>query len=74
MQESKREEDRANEGEEGQANGKPESATSKETLSDIQDSEKESGPTAAKRDPGPSPDGRLDEPDELKDAGPMWEE
>ncbi|MFN2493367.1 MAG: hypothetical protein ABR501_10850 [Pyrinomonadaceae bacterium] len=46
-------------------------ATSKETLSDIRDSEKASGSSDGPGDPGPSPDGRLDEPDELKDAGPM---
>lgn len=46
-------------------------ATSKETLSDIQDSEKESGSAGGESNPGPSPDGRLDEADELKDAGPM---
>lgn len=44
-------------------------ATSDETLSDAE----ETGQDKSSSDgaPGPSPDGRLDEPDELKDAGPM---
>jgi hypothetical protein len=46
-------------------------ATSSETLTDLQETESESGSTNSKRDPGPSPDGLLDEPDEIKDAGPM---
>jgi hypothetical protein len=46
-------------------------ATSDETLSDIEESEKDSSSTDTGLDPGPSPDGALDEPDELKDAGPM---
>ena len=49
--------------------------TSKKTLSDLEDSEKVSGSTDSstgdEHDPGPSPDGLLDEPDETKDAGPM---
>jgi hypothetical protein len=46
-------------------------ATSKETLSDIEEIQDESNLESPKEDPGPSPDGRLDEPEELKDAGPM---
>jgi hypothetical protein len=46
-------------------------ATSDETLSEIEETESESGSTSPAHDPGPSPDGLLDEPDELKDAGPM---
>jgi hypothetical protein len=46
-------------------------ATSAETLSDLQEAESESASANSKRDPGPSPDGLLDEPDEIKDAGPM---
>ncbi|HEX9424185.1 MAG TPA: hypothetical protein VF899_13150 [Pyrinomonadaceae bacterium] len=46
-------------------------ATSDETLSDLEDTESELGSTTAELDPGPSPDGLLDEPDEVKDAGPM---
>jgi hypothetical protein len=46
-------------------------ATSAETLSDLQETESESGSEDSERDPGPSPDGLLDEPDEIKDAGPM---
>jgi hypothetical protein len=45
-------------------------ATSDETVSDVEESEKNSS-ASDDRDPGPSPDGRLDESDELKDAGPM---
>jgi hypothetical protein len=46
-------------------------ATSDETLSDLQQTENVPGPGSSKHDPGPSPDGLLDEPDENKDAGPM---
>ena len=46
-------------------------ATSKETLSDIRENEKQSGSTAVKHDSGPSPDGAFDESGEIKDAGPM---
>ncbi len=46
-------------------------ATSDKTLSDLEDTESGSGSTQSGLDPGPSPDGLLDEPDELKDAGPM---
>jgi hypothetical protein len=43
-------------------------ATSKETLKDLEESEK----TVESDDSdGPSPDGTLDEPDELKDADPI---
>jgi len=45
-------------------------ATSDETLEDVEGSE-EGTSSSDKGDPGPSPDGRLDEPDELKDADPM---
>ncbi|HEY5883645.1 MAG TPA: hypothetical protein VIT88_03115 [Pyrinomonadaceae bacterium] len=45
-------------------------ATSDETVDDVEKSD-DSGSPDSKRDPGPSPDGRLDEPDELKDAAPM---
>jgi hypothetical protein len=46
-------------------------ATSGETLSELEETESESGSANPTRDPGPSPDGLLDEPDEIKDAGPM---
>lgn len=46
-------------------------ATSDETLSQIEETEKGSSSSDTGLDPGPSPDGRLDESDELKDAGPM---
>lgn len=45
-------------------------ATSDETLSDLEETE-DSSSTDTGLDPGPSPDGALDEPDEIKDAGPM---
>lgn len=44
-------------------------ATSDETLSDAEETGQEK--TSANGAPGPSPDGRLDEPNELKDAEPM---
>ena len=46
-------------------------ATSNKTLSDIEETEKDSSLENPKDDIGPSPDGLLDEPDEIKDAGPM---
>ena len=46
-------------------------ATSNETLSDIEETEQDSSLENPKDDIGPSPDGLLDEPDEIKDAGPM---
>ena len=46
-------------------------ATSPEILTDLEETESESSSANSKRDPGPSPDGLLDEPDEIKDAGPM---
>ena len=46
-------------------------ATSDETVTDIEESEKGTTSSGSQPDPGPSPDGRLDEADELKDAGPM---
>ena len=46
-------------------------ATSDETLSDVEESEEVTSGDSIQGEPGPSPDGRLDETDELKDAGPM---
>jgi len=46
-------------------------AASKKTLSDLEDIEIVSTEESPSHDPGPSPDGLLDEPDEIKDAGPM---
>jgi hypothetical protein len=46
-------------------------ATSDETLSDLEEGESDSSSTETNRDPGPSPDGALDESNEIKDAGPM---
>jgi hypothetical protein len=46
-------------------------ATSKETLSDLEKTEKDLGSLDDESSPGPSPDGQLDETDELKDAGPI---
>ena len=46
-------------------------ATSDETLSDVEETENDASAGDSGVDPGPSPDGRLDEPDEVKDAGPM---
>ena len=46
-------------------------ATSDETLNDIEETQKGSSLENPREDPGPSPDGALDESDEIKDAGPM---
>ena len=45
-------------------------ATSKETLEDLEENE-ESGKDESDDSNLPSPDGTLDEPDELKDADPL---
>lgn len=52
------------------AAGADSEATSKETLSDLEQNE-EVGSSGSERDPGPSPDGELDDSDEIKDAAPM---
>jgi len=44
-------------------------ATSKETLADLEQSEKSEG--TVRESEVPSPDGALDEPNETKDAGPV---
>ena len=46
-------------------------ATSKELLSDIEESKEEAGSSSSELDPGPSPDGAFDESDDRKGAGPM---
>jgi hypothetical protein len=46
-------------------------ATSDETLSDLEKNEEDVVSSSSKPDPEPSPDGALDERDEIKDAGPM---
>ena len=46
-------------------------ATSDQTLHDLEETETDSSSNDTGLDPGPSPDGMLDESDEIKDAGPM---
>ena len=46
-------------------------ATSDKTLKDLQETEKDSNSTDTGSGPGPSPDGTFDEPDEIKEAGPI---
>jgi hypothetical protein len=47
-------------------------ATSDKTLRDLEENETDSSSTdTGGFDPGPSPDGALDESDEIKDAGPI---
>jgi hypothetical protein len=46
-------------------------ATSDETVSDLEETKESSSSASANSDPGPSPDGALDEGDEINDAGPM---
>ena len=45
-------------------------STSKETLRDLEQNEKISDSDSG-NSPAPSPDGALDEPNEIKDAGPV---
>ena len=51
--------------------GRSSEAVSNKTLSDIEETENVSSVESPSHDPGPSPDGLLDEPEEIKDAGPM---
>jgi hypothetical protein len=46
-------------------------ATSKKTLSDIEESEKDSGSATDDHASAPAPDGQFDEGGEIKNAGPM---
>lgn len=46
-------------------------ATSKELLSDIEETEEGDGSSNSQPDPGPSPDGAFDESDDSNGAGPM---
>lgn len=46
-------------------------ATSVGTVHDLEETETDPSSTDTGRGPGPSPDGMLDEPDEIKDAGPI---
>jgi hypothetical protein len=46
-------------------------ATSDKTVSDLEETETDSSSSDTGLDPGPSPDGMLDQPDEIKDAGPI---
>jgi hypothetical protein len=72
MEDSKGRKDAAQEDKDKELLGERKSeATSDETLSDLEQTEKVTDPSSSKSDPGPSPDGLLDEPDEIKDAGPM---
>lgn len=51
--------------------GRKSEATSDETLHDLEETETDPSSSDTGLDPGPSPDGMLDEPDEIKDAGPI---
>jgi hypothetical protein len=53
------------------AAGADSEATSKETLSDLEENEANVGSNTSEPGPESSPDGRLDESDDIKDAGPM---
>jgi len=46
-------------------------ATSDEMVSDLEDIKESSNEVSGNPDSGPSPDGALDESEEIKDAGPM---
>jgi hypothetical protein len=70
MQESTDPESSKNDNEQDVA-GSDSEATSKETLSDIEEKEEGLGSTSSEPDSGPSPDGALNENGEIKDAGPM---
>ena len=72
MQESSgRESSKTKNDSEHDATGADSEATSKETLSDLEEKEGNVESGGSGPDPGPSPDGALDEPDEIKDAGPI---
>ena len=71
MQESTRRESSKEEKDSKRAAGADSDATSKETLSDLEENKENVGSSGSESDSGPSPDGALDESDETKDAGPM---
>ena len=63
MESSKRKEDALNE--------RKSEATSNETLSEIEDNERDSASGSVVERPAPSPDGPVDEPMKPDDAGPV---
>ena len=72
MKDSKLVEDSGSERGNDQAKPKPDSdATSKDTVSDLEDGKEDAGSGSSSPDSGPSPDGAIDESPEVKDAGPM---
>jgi hypothetical protein len=71
MQDSKREEGTRSEGGDQKDPKTDSGATSKETLSDLENSKEGVEAGGSSPDPGPSPDGAIDESSEIKDAGPM---
>ena len=63
--------DKSGENAEESLNKRKDDATSDETLSDLEEVEEVSGSTGKDLDPGPSPDGALDQPGEIKKADPV---
>ena len=59
-----------NDSEQG-ATAKDPEATSAETVSDLEENEAGVVSSTSEPDPAPSPDGAVDESNEIKDAGPM---
>ena len=57
--------------EEALLNERKSDATSDETLSEIEDNEKDSAANSVAEEPGPSPDGPVHESVETKDVAPL---
>lgn len=71
MQESTGRESLKHENDSGENTGKESGPTSDATVSDLEENDANVGAVTSSPDPGPSPDGALDESEETKGAGPM---
>jgi len=71
MNSDRRKDDTQSINDKARLNERKSEATSDKTLSDLEETETDSSSTDTGLDAGPSPDGMLDEPDEIKDAGPI---
>jgi len=67
---TEQERSKKNDDSEQNAAGADAKATSKETVSDLEEKEN-LGSSSSEADTGPSPDGAFDASDEIKDVGPM---
>jgi hypothetical protein len=71
MNSDRRKDDTQSINDKARLNERKSEATSDKTLSDLEETETDSSSIDTGLNPGPSPDGMLDQPDEIKDAGPI---